>query len=738
MARFLLQIVLAEILAALCAPADTRAAEPEESWRFDDQAPGATPAGLEVAAGEWKVVEDDATSGGNRALAQLARNERPVFNVAILKGTSRRNVDLSVRLLPISGEIDQGGGMVWRARDAKNYYIARYNPLEDNFRVYKVVDGKRSQLGTAGVNKAPGWRALRVVMRDDHIECFLGGTKHLDVRDATFPEAGSIGLWTKADAVTRFDDLTLRDPGPGEPGAAEEIIVGDLEGGAKLRLVKGDSGKWGLRLDGAGLASAAQPAPVEIELFDPGAKGPGAKEPGGKVTATSTGYEDVTEADGCVVGRARVELSTGGEIAVEDRWSVESGTATMERRLRVVRPGEGGFLSAVTFEIAEELSWPEARWFAPGMIYGGFEHLTEAAIGGRTHYRPGSVRGPDPRRPPARAPRRASFRDGSSLAVLDAAPDGATTRADGRDVEAAALVDERFRFGAVGAEERERRVSVGYWYPGSEGKVTYRGDTYPGGQLHAWRLRFHPLKEGLTQRYRVAFRAGRDGSFQDFYPRAWRWAWSALAPRAARQDIEAVRHSIADMLAARVQVHDGRAGIPNFIDAVRAEAAGHDDKAILGFCGKCLEAAEFLLLEAAGDPGPRGERLRKLGEAIAESFVRLEVSPPAGEGFRFQSGEPACAIGSSAVFLRSFGDDVKALLRAYRRERAAGRDQPGVAPLVPRVRRLAPHSGAAGRRLPAELEAGHGRGRLRLAELELQRGAASRTAQWHHRRGQVP
>jgi hypothetical protein len=116
-------------------------------------------------------------------------------------------VDLSVQMKAVAGRSDQGGGLIWRAKDAKNYYVARYNPLEDNFRVYKVVNGSRSEFQSATIKHSAGWHTLRVTMAGDHIECYYDGKKYLDVKDSTFADAGRIGLWTKADAQTHFDDL---------------------------------------------------------------------------------------------------------------------------------------------------------------------------------------------------------------------------------------------------------------------------------------------------------------------------------------------------------------------------------------------------------------------------------------------------------------------------------------------------------------------------------------------------
>jgi hypothetical protein len=176
------------------------------TWTFEDDAAGAAPKGFSPAVGEWTVV----TADGGKVLAQSARNANPVFNVVLVDDTKAKDVDLSVKLKAIAGEYDQGGGLVWRAKDAKNYYIARFNHKEDNFRVYKVVDGVRSQpFQNADVKHHDGWTVVRVTMKGDHIECYLDGKKYLDVRDGTFSDAGKIGVWSKSDARSQFDDLTL-------------------------------------------------------------------------------------------------------------------------------------------------------------------------------------------------------------------------------------------------------------------------------------------------------------------------------------------------------------------------------------------------------------------------------------------------------------------------------------------------------------------------------------------------
>lgn len=192
---------------ALLATGMAHAAEGlKKTWTFHDDAPGSVPRGFSPAVGMWTVL----TTDSGKVLAQTASNADSVFNVVLVDDTHAKDVDLSVKLKAIAGELDQGGGLVWRAKDAKNYYVARFNHLEDNFRVYKVVDGVRSKpLHNADVKHHDGWTVVRVTMKGDHITCELDGKPYLDVHDATFPEAGKIGLWSKADARSQFDDLRL-------------------------------------------------------------------------------------------------------------------------------------------------------------------------------------------------------------------------------------------------------------------------------------------------------------------------------------------------------------------------------------------------------------------------------------------------------------------------------------------------------------------------------------------------
>jgi hypothetical protein len=160
----------------------------------------------------WKVVEDKtAPSKKGYTLAQTAEGPSPLFNLCVAEDTRYKDVEVSVAFKAVKGKIDQGGGIVWRYQDANNYYIARMNPLESNYRVYKVVAGKRTPLGTREGLKVPAgeWHTLRIRMTGDQIECYLDDKKELAARDATFTGAGKVGMWTKADAQTHFDEFKV-------------------------------------------------------------------------------------------------------------------------------------------------------------------------------------------------------------------------------------------------------------------------------------------------------------------------------------------------------------------------------------------------------------------------------------------------------------------------------------------------------------------------------------------------
>ena len=182
-------------------------------FTFDTDEVGKMPAGWsnyvtgKGSLGKWEIRQDN----GNQVLAQVSQeNFGYHFDVVVWDESDYQNLEITVKFKGVKGEEDQGGGPVWRYLDADNYYIARANPLENNYRVYKVVDGSRKQLASATIDIPTGeWHIIKIRMEANHIECFYDGKKYLDVTDETFKDSGKVGLWTKADAFTFFDDLKI-------------------------------------------------------------------------------------------------------------------------------------------------------------------------------------------------------------------------------------------------------------------------------------------------------------------------------------------------------------------------------------------------------------------------------------------------------------------------------------------------------------------------------------------------
>ncbi len=156
------------------------------------------------AAGQWVRR----ASGGRQVLAQTAATQP--WAVAVLEDQKFEDVDVSVRFRPVSGKEDASGGIIFRAKDGRNYFLVRANALENNFRLYAIVNGKRSTIASARVEqpKLGTWHTIRVVATGPRVQAYLDNASLLDHQDKTFTE-GWVGLWTKADSVTEFADLEV-------------------------------------------------------------------------------------------------------------------------------------------------------------------------------------------------------------------------------------------------------------------------------------------------------------------------------------------------------------------------------------------------------------------------------------------------------------------------------------------------------------------------------------------------
>jgi hypothetical protein len=483
--------------------------------------------------------------------------------------------------------------------------------------------------------------------------------------------------------------------------APNRIVLGQLANGAAVTFVRAGSGDWGIEISGDAVPLITQQKPAQIEVF----RGQD------NVRQLADGYQSVQKAADSVVARAK--LAGGGEaaFAVEDRWRISGDVLSLSRKVNVAGAEDNaGFYSAIRLVTASTVKWEDLNYLVPGLLYGE-PHTSAGAPGGSLNY--GAKRF-SIREDWLAAPLFGiSFRDGAWAAVLDPAPRGDTTQAETTAPAATPIVDERIQFGALGVRGLpEGGVELAFWLPGATNEFS-GGFGFEGSRgtpsAPVVRRRYHPVKEGFSHSYQVALRFGKSESFRGMERDAWRWAWQTLKPKAPPYDMEVVHRTLIDHLADRVLIVEDRAGIPFVIDAVSgrpgsyrrgrargpaqqyqeladwAKTVGVDldpqanelniwPKILMGFCGKNIEAADQLQLEGDRDPGPRGQRMRRLGLAILDSLVRLvPMSPPAGAGFNIRTGEPVPANYAPVFTLRMLSEDLRFMVDAYRRERALGR-----------------------------------------------------------------
>ncbi len=208
--KALLVVSLASIAAAAFSSADT--------VNFDNFKAGAAPPGwiaTQTGSGsaKWSVEKDDSATSKPNVLKQSGQ---ATFPVCFKNDTNLKDGFVEVKFKSVAGKEDQAGGVIWRVLDSNNYYIARANALENNVVLYKTVKGKRSPLDIVGRKGGYGvketvasgqWHTLRVEFASNKFTLLFNGKKLFDVEDTTFTEAGRVGVWTKADSVTLFDDF---------------------------------------------------------------------------------------------------------------------------------------------------------------------------------------------------------------------------------------------------------------------------------------------------------------------------------------------------------------------------------------------------------------------------------------------------------------------------------------------------------------------------------------------------
>jgi hypothetical protein len=191
---------------------------------FDKDAVGALPKGWKAegtkqqgTVATWQVIADSTAPSQPNALmlTKVNHTSNDTCNICWNDSVKFEDGMIELSFRSDSGKSQQGGGPVWRVKDANNYYVCCASPIEGNFRIYPVKDGTLKQLATADSPVPTGkWHTIKIEHRGDNIVASLNGKKLLEAKDATLKDAGGVGLWTKADAVTAFDDIKI-NAGPG-------------------------------------------------------------------------------------------------------------------------------------------------------------------------------------------------------------------------------------------------------------------------------------------------------------------------------------------------------------------------------------------------------------------------------------------------------------------------------------------------------------------------------------------
>jgi hypothetical protein len=186
------------------------AAATSDVVNFDNAPAGQPPAGwtaTKTGSGnpKWTIEKDDTAPSKPNVLKQSGVATYPV---CLKNDTSVKDGFVEVKFKPVSGKEDQAGGVVWRAKDANNYYVARANALENNVTIYHTINGRRTEKKRMSMPVASNaWHTLRVDFQNNHFTVTCDGRKAIEWDDETFKDAGNVGLWTKADSVTLFDDF---------------------------------------------------------------------------------------------------------------------------------------------------------------------------------------------------------------------------------------------------------------------------------------------------------------------------------------------------------------------------------------------------------------------------------------------------------------------------------------------------------------------------------------------------
>ncbi len=444
---------------------------------------------------------------------------------------------------------------------------------------------------------------------------------------------------------------------------AGRMDLGRLQTGATVSFTRALRGEWGIEIAGGPAPRILQPKPASIEVF----------RTNDDIRQLAAGYKTAQKSAAGIDAHAEIPYGENIVFRVNDRWTLSGAVLSLRRSVEIAGNAPGGFYSSITLKIDPATGWSEVNYLAPGVLYGDPTYDGDTTPGGTLNYAarryviredffPAPVFG-------------LSFGNGASVAVLDPSPRGDTT-VDEAKLSKDVMTDARFLFGALGAREAEDgAVEFGFWFPGTMGMWGGGRGAPPTPRTVR---RYHPIAQGTAHSYEVRLRFGQNESFRDVTRNTWRWAWNALKPPVTYIDVEQMRRVLTDHLGAQAATIEGRTAMPFSRSTVAEDRGTGWTMVAMGFVGKNIECADQLLRESDRDPSERGQKMRQTGLGIISSLIQaLPTVPLQGTGYDLRTGKPWQPPHQwVAPWLRNATEDMRVLMRAYRRERALGRQHP--------------------------------------------------------------
>ncbi len=445
----------------------------------------------------------------------------------------------------------------------------------------------------------------------------------------------------------------------------DRVDIGNLQTGATVSFVRAAGGEWGIEISGGTTPHLTQQKPAQIEIF----------RMEGNIRELVAGYKTVQQSDSDIYARAEIAYGENVVFHVEDLWSLNGAVVSVHRKVEVVGNAPGGFNSSVVLSVDSAIQWSDVNCMFPGALYGDPTYNGDRSPGGTMNYKAHRFQLREDMLP---APLFAiSFSNGSSVAMLDPSPRGESTVEETR-LSKNVMIDARFQFGALGVWQTDRNpIELSFQFPGTMSMYPFGFNTMAKPRLIQ---RYHPIAQGLVHSYEVSFRFGLNEPFRDVTRNAWRWAWSTLKPAITTIDVELVRRVLIDHLAVQAATIGGRTGIPFAVATFDTNKLQWNwTMTAMGFVSKNIECADQLLRESDRDSTERGQKMRQLGLGIISSMINaLNTIPLQATGYDLATGKPWTGERQEwlAPWLRNATEDMRVLMRAYRRERTLGRQHP--------------------------------------------------------------